>query len=80
MWTHPAATSKWNHQITLVTKENVYYIVCLKKHQLTFTDFLQMLVFRGDNLKQKNILIIRIYSRQVHEQAPEGVGMTDSSC
>ena len=61
-------------------KENVYYIVCLKKHQLTFADFLQMLVLWGDDLKQKNILIIRIYFRQVCEQAPEGVGMMDSSC
>ena len=49
--------------IVLETKENVYYIVCLKKHQLTFADFLQMLVLQGDDLKQKNILIIRIYSR-----------------
>ena len=47
----------------LETKENVYYIVCLKKHKLTFADFLQMLVLGGDDLKQKNILIICIYSR-----------------
>ena len=47
----------------LETKENVYYIVCLKKHKLTFADFLQMLVLRGDDLKQKNIFIICIYSR-----------------
>ena len=44
-------------------KENVYYIECLKKHKLTFADFLQMLVLQGDDLKQKNILIICIYSR-----------------
>ena len=49
--------------ILLETKENVYYIVCLKKYQLTFADYLQMLVLRGDELKQKNILIICIYSR-----------------
>ena len=57
LWPHRGGT------IVLRIKENVYYIVCLKKHKLTFADFLQMLVLREDDLKQKNILIIRIYSR-----------------
>ena len=47
----------------LETNKNVYYVVCLKKHKLTFADFLQMLFLQGDNLKQKNVLIIHIYSR-----------------
>ena len=61
MWTHPTVTSRWNHCVRI--KENVCCVECLKKHKLTFADFLQMLVLQGGDLKQKNILIISIYSR-----------------